>query len=139
MPAQKPGAALTQVRVQFDAFPGTSRNADALDSDILDAPLPRVVEKAVAFVRRNTAKPLVVKGLRRQKTETYPAEVLREVVVNAVAHRDYADPGAKINLEVFADRLVVSSPGYPPGGQAAECLGRGQDPPWWCRGSRGSS
>ena len=124
--ARKPGTSLSQARVQLDAFPGTSRNADALDSDILDAPLARMVEEAVAFVRRNTAKPLVVKGLKRQKVETYPAEVLREVVVNAVAHRDYADQGAKISIEVFADRLIVSSPGHPPGGQSPERLASGR-------------
>jgi len=126
MLARKPGNALPQARVQMDAFPGTSRNADAFDSDILDAPLPHMVEIAVAFVRRNTAKPLVVKGLKRQKTETYPAEVLREVMVNAVAHRDYDESGAKISIEVFADRLIVSSPGHPPGGQSPERLASGK-------------
>ncbi len=33
------------------------------DSDILDSPLPRRVEKAVAFILRNTPRPLVVRGL----------------------------------------------------------------------------
>lgn len=124
--AIKPSIALPQARVQMDAFPGTSRSADALDSEILDAPLPQVVEKAVAFVRRNTAKPLVVKGLKRVKSETYPSEVLREVVVNAIAHRDYGDSGAKISVEVFSDHMRVSSPGLPPGGQPVERLARGQ-------------
>jgi predicted HTH transcriptional regulator len=35
-------------------------------------------------------------------------------LVNAVAHRQYEDAGRKIMLEVFADRVVVSSPGLPP-------------------------
>jgi len=124
--ARKPSNVLPQARVQMDTFPGTSRNADAIDSDILDAPLPHMIEKAVAFVRRNTAKPMLVKGLKRQKTETYPAEVLREVLVNAVAHRDYNESGAKISLEVFTDRLIVSSPGHPPGRQSIERLASGK-------------
>lgn len=124
--ARKPGNALPQARVQMDTFPGTSRNVDSIDSDIFDAPLPHMVEKAVAFVRRNTAKPMLVKGLKRQKTETYPAEVLREVLVNAMAHREYNDSGAKISIEVFTDRLIVSSPGHPPGGQSIERLASGK-------------
>ena len=124
--ARRPGSALPQARVQMDAFPGNTRNADALDSIILDAPLAKIVEAAVVFIRRNTATPLVVKGLKRQKVETYPAEVLREALVNALAHRDYADPGAKISIEVFADRLVISSPGHPPGGQSVERLASGE-------------
>ncbi len=35
-------------------------------------------------------------------------------MVNAVAHRQYEDGGRKIMLEVFADRVVLSSPGLPP-------------------------
>ena len=61
--ARRPGSALPQARVQMDAFPGNTRNADALDSIILDAPLAKIVEAAVVFIRRNTATPLVVKGL----------------------------------------------------------------------------
>ncbi|NLD96319.1 MAG: DUF4062 domain-containing protein [Synergistaceae bacterium] len=127
--ARKPGMALPQARVQMDAFPGTDRNAEALDSEIFDAPLSKAVERAVAFIRRNTPKPLIVKGLKRVKTETYPAEVLREVVVNAVAHREYSDRGIKISIEVFADRLVVSSPGLPPGGQSVGILSSGHARP----------
>ncbi len=124
--ARNPGVVLPQARVQMDAFPGIDRHRDALDSEILSLPLPQVIESAVAFIRRNSAKPLIVKGLKRVNTETYPQEVLREVVVNAVAHRDYGDAGAKIGIELFADRLLVSSPGHPPGGQSLERLARGQ-------------
>lgn len=124
--ARQPALALPQSRLQLDAFPGTTRQTDVIDSRILEGPLSRLVEQAVGFVRRNTTKPLVVKGLKRQETEAYPAEALREAVVNAVAHRDYADAGAKIAIEVYADRLRVSSPGDPPGGQAADRLASGE-------------
>lgn len=124
--SKNPGIALPQARVQMDAFPGSTRNADALDSEILSLPLPQIVEKAVAFIRRNTASPLIIKGLKRIKAETYPQEVLREAIVNAIAHRDYADPGAKISIELFADRLLISSPGHPPGDQSLERLASGQ-------------
>lgn len=124
--ANHPAVALPQARMQLDAFPGTTRQVDAIDSRILEGPLPRLVDQAVAFVRRNTPKPLVVKGLKRLETEAYPAEVLREAVVNAVAHRDYEDAGAKIAIEVYTDHLRVSSPGAPPGGQAADRLASGE-------------
>ena len=115
--AAHPSAALPQARLQLDAYAGTDRSADPIDSVFLDAPLAQMVEQAVAFVRRHTARPLAVKGLKRQNISAYPPEALREIIVNALAHRDYADPGAKVNVEGFADRLRVSSPGMPPGGQ----------------------
>ena len=38
----------------------------------------------------------------------------REAIINAIAHRDYSKDGAKVQLEVFPDRIVVKSPGEPP-------------------------
>ena len=76
--------------------------------------MPIAVERALAFVDRNTRHPMRVVGLNRVRIDEYPAESLREAVVNAVAHRQYEDAGRKILLEVFADRVVVSSPGLPP-------------------------
>ena len=55
-----------------------------------------------------------VVGLNRVRLDEYPVEALREALVNAVAHRQYEDAGRKIMLEVFSDRVVVSSPGLPP-------------------------
>ena len=123
--ARSPGTALPQARVQMDAYAGTGRDGEPVDSVFIDAPLARTVEQAVAFIRRNTPNPLKVEGLRREDASTYPTEVLREVIVNAVAHRDYADLGVKIVVEVFADRLVVSNPGLPPGGQSVQHLASG--------------
>jgi predicted HTH transcriptional regulator len=53
-------------------------------------------------------------GLNRVRIDEYPTEALREALVNAVAHRQYEDAGRKIMLEVFADKVVISSPGLPP-------------------------
>lgn len=39
-----------------------------------------------------------------------PSEIIREAVVNALAHRDYSQPGAT-QVSVFADRVEVWSPG----------------------------
>ena len=64
--------------------------------------------------------------MKRQDVEAYPAEALRELIVNALAHRDYADPGAKVSVEVFLDHLRVSSPGLPPGGQSVARVASGE-------------
>jgi len=43
-----------------------------------------------------------------------PFKALRELLVNAVAHRDYAILGSRVLFEVFTDRVVVTSPGALP-------------------------
>ena len=50
---------------------------------------------------------------------------LREALVNAVAHRNYEDASRKIMVEVFTNRVVVSSPGYPPAPLTLAKLRRG--------------
>ena len=42
-----------------------------------------------------------------------PKQVVTEALVNAVAHRDYTDPGS-VQVLLFKDRLEVISPGRPP-------------------------
>jgi ATP-dependent DNA helicase RecG len=124
--ARSPSMSFPQARIQLDAYFGAERDAQPLDSVLVDQPLPTAVEQAVAFVRRNTARPLKVEGLRRVASEGFPQEALREAIVNAVAHRDYENAGVKITVEVFSDRVVFSSPGPPPGNQPIERIGRGE-------------
>jgi ATP-dependent DNA helicase RecG len=51
--------------------------------------------------------------MQRQEQPALPFEMVREAVVNALVHRDYDIPGAKIHLEVGIDTVTVKSPGGP--------------------------
>ncbi len=55
-------------------------------------------------------------GFYRIDEPIVPPAALREALVNAVAHRDYGILGSPVLLEIFSDRLVVSSPGGLPCG-----------------------
>ena len=69
------------------------------------------------FLRRNLRSGAAFgDGLRRQNIDEYHREALRELVVNAIAHANYASTGTPISIQLFADRLEVISPGrFPPG------------------------
>ena len=123
--ATDPSAVFPQCRILADAYRGTEPDGDPNDHEDIRAPMPVAVERAVAFVERNTRHPMRVVGLNRVRMDEYPAEALREAVVNAVAHRQYEDAGRKILLEVLADRVVISSPGLPPAPITIASLRRG--------------
>ncbi len=73
-----------------------------------------LVEKALNFVQANTqAESRVVDG-RSVSRWDYPEEVIREVVVNALVHRDYRIAGTDIMLSIYSGRLEVVSPGRLP-------------------------
>jgi len=77
--------------------------------------LPDQIRKAEAFLTDNSTKEVTLEGWRQAERPVYPGAVLREVVVNAVAHRDYAIQGENVRVFVFADRVEVYSPGQLPG------------------------
>ena len=84
-----------------------------------------LVERALDFVRRNTETTAVLDRGRRIDRREYPEAVIRELVVNALVHRDYSIAGADILLEIFSDRLEVSSPGKLPNTVTPEGMRRG--------------
>jgi len=77
--------------------------------------LPQQLRQAETFVRDQLRSIVRLIGLTRQETPEYPLEAVRELLVNAVAHRDYNQAGDSIHLHIFADRLEVHSPGDLPG------------------------
>ena len=64
-------------------------------------------------------------GIVRHDHPLLPVVAIREALVNAVAHRDYAIIGAKAQLEVFADRVEVTSPGALPNHLSVDAVRRG--------------
>lgn len=112
--AQDPSAVFPQCRILADAFRSTEPDGDPRDHEDIRGPMPQAIERAIAFIDRNTRHPMRIVGLNRVRLDEYPVDGLREALVNAVAHRQYEDAGRKILLEVFADRVVISSPGLPP-------------------------
>jgi len=69
-------------------------------------------------------------GILREDIPLIPEPVLREALVNAVVHRDYAEHGSQILLEVFSDRIEVTSPGALPHDiTVAQAIGGGAPQP----------
>ena len=90
-----------------------------------------LVEDAIAFVRRNTrTQSALVDGARREDASDYPEEAVREAIVNALVHRDYALSATDIELSVYGDRLEIVSPGRLPNGITPERMRIG------CRAAR---
>lgn len=80
----------------------------------LDGTIPQMLETAMAFVQQNMKVSTVVDetGHRKDVCE-YPLKAVREIILNALIHRDYSihtenDP---IRLEMYTDRIEVSNPG----------------------------
>ena len=66
--------------------------------------------------------------LIREDRYLLPRAAIREALVNAVTHRDYAITGSMAFLEVFASRVDVTSPGSLPNHMTVEQVRAGANP-----------
>ena len=84
-----------------------------LDSRPIEGSIPVMLEQAADALRRNMSRRAVVVGLGREDYWEYPPEAVREVVVNALMHRDCHPTalGQPAMMALYPDRLEVSSPG----------------------------
>lgn len=89
--------------------------SDTLVRDAARGPLPEQIRVAEAFVVSNMRKGARIGELVREERHEYPVPAVREAIVNAVAHRDYAIRGEEIRVLMFSDRIEVYSPGRLPG------------------------
>ena len=105
------GAAVQLVRREgIGPGPGPSLAREECSGPLLD-----ILAYCLRFVERHTKRFEVVAGARREALPEYPEAVIREAVLNALAHRDYGLTGATTDITIWDDRLEIRSPGPLPG------------------------
>lgn len=70
-----------------------------------------VIKAMMEFVMQRMNHSMVKLGDSRVNIDAYPKRALFEAVINAVAHRDYFLDGTQIQVDMFRDRLEITSPG----------------------------
>lgn len=105
--------------VQCAAYDGRDQAAEVLSGAEGKGPLEDQVNRATGWFR-SLGRREIYRGLYRKDIPPMPYEALREALVNAVIHRDYAITGSQVLLEVFSDRVVVTSPGALPNHMTVE-------------------
>ena len=110
--------------IQAGRFAGTDKSRIVDRAEIHSYPAV-AVEEAIAFVQKHSLHGAEIGPVRRKERWNLPPVAVREAVINAVAHTDYAQRGAPLRLSIFDDRLEVENPGLLPFGLTVEDLPRG--------------
>lgn len=107
---------LPQAEFVLGHFPGekaTSQQARHLQR--YGGTLPEQIIAVERYIESHMERGFSVEeGPQRRERPQFPPVVLREMLVNAAGHRDYALSGAAIRVSMFPNRLEVASPGGPP-------------------------
>jgi ATP-dependent DNA helicase RecG len=115
-----PQALLPEAFVRVLRYHGSERGVGArqrLASDErCEGPIPRVLMHARESVRRvQPMRRALGRGGRFEEVALVPEDAWLEGVVNAVVHRSYSLAGDHIRVEIFDDRIEITSPGRFPG------------------------
>jgi ATP-dependent DNA helicase RecG len=78
-----------------------------------DGPMVNIPSEAIEWLKGKLPNPIERSGAQRKEVSEKFFELVREGIVNALVHRNYDMPGAKCQLVVAPDTVVVKSPGGP--------------------------
>jgi len=142
---KNPRRYLRQSGLRIFAFAGEDKEYKASLDIILDAPLvgrwdvgkegrklidggiiERFIEQASPFISEEADA--IGQDFRRETLWLYPKDALREVVVNALAHRDWTR-FVDIEVGIYSNRLEVISPGAMQNAMTIEKMIAGQRSP----------
>ena len=111
-------------RFRVSRFKSENR-ADLINSIIINDGMLAMPEKIMDFVRLYMEKKIEISALRRKEDYDIPINAIREGILNAICHRDYSITGADNKLDIFSDRIEITSPGTLPPGITLQDLGEG--------------
>ena len=98
--------------IQFVRFAGLTRATDILNQQTFRGGLMRVLPEIDTFIKTAIAtnRPIPVTILREKTVYDYPKWPIRELMMNAIMHRDYHSTGPTMFYQ-FADRIEILNSG----------------------------
>ena len=131
-----PQAYFPQLCIIATVIPGTeigmvgSYGERFLDNQRIEGNVSDMLNEALGFVRRNMRTRTIINpitGVREDQTD-YPILAVREVLINAIVHRDYSihTEGMPIQILMYDDRLEIHNPGGIYGRMRVDQIGKVQ-------------
>jgi len=100
-------------KIECARFKGTTVDT-FIDRKTMDGNLLEQVEQAYDFVLRHINQSAVTEGVYTKTKWQYPIKAIREVIRNAVIHRDYSLIGKDIKIAIYDNMVEITSPGKLP-------------------------
>ena len=100
-------------KVECARFKGIS-SEEFIDQKSITTNIATQAEEAYNFVLRHINKGATVEGIYTVSRWEYPVKALREVIRNAVVHRDYSLTGKDVKVAIYDDMVEITSPGLLP-------------------------
>ncbi len=104
--------------IRMAIYPGRKVGVEHIDIKEFEGNLFELVDDAENYIRKFTYSPSTLRPgqIAREEVYEYGIFSLREIIVNAVVHRDYRIRGSKILIKIYSDKIEYQSPGSLPKG-----------------------
>ena len=96
-------------RIQCARFKGIDR-VHFIDKKDFDGPLLEQIDGAYKFVLEHINMAIEINGIVHDEIYELPIQAIRELIINAVIHRNYM-MNSSVQVAVYDDRVEISSPG----------------------------
>ncbi len=110
-----PQLSITALAVPGNAIGTMGENEERfLDNRRIEGTLPQIYEQAIGFIFRNTkTKTIIDNQGNRKDVNQYPMKAVREIILNALMHRDYSihTDTSPTRLIIYSDRMEIENPG----------------------------
>lgn len=118
--AKNPQRFFQRARVRFIRYDGIEAKVgtemNVIKDKVFEGRILDIVRDSLDFVRSQIKeRTRLGSDGRFQTTPEYPEFAWKEIIINAIAHRDYSIKGTDIQIKMFDDRITVESPGILPG------------------------
>ena len=97
-------------KVECARFKGVSSDV-FIDQKSITANISIQAEEAYNFILRHINQGAIVEGVYTVQRWEYPVKAIREVIRNAVVHRDYSLTGKDVKVAIYDDMIEITSPG----------------------------
>lgn len=84
---------------------------DAVDDKEYKGNLINLLQNGIAFIKNNSKVKWKKTPTGRDEMPDYPERAAFEALVNALIHRDYMILGSEVHIDMYDDRLEITSPG----------------------------
>lgn len=111
---KEPQKFLPQAVIKLAKFQGKDIASKMIDKKEIKDDLIAQINQTEKFIQFYMKKPSEIEGFKRMYKTEYPVEAVREVVINAIAHRNYSITGVSIRIFMLEDRIEIYSPGRLP-------------------------
>ena len=101
---------LWQSRLYCTRWDGTEKG-DAINDAEFTGNVLMLLREAMNFVKSNTKRGWEKLSNGRKNRPEYAERAVFEAMVNHFIHRDYTVMGSEVHLDIYDDRLTVTSPG----------------------------